>query len=118
MPSLLVLSSSSARGLLEHGEISLLALRPTPGQPRPTAALTRQVSTHQLAAFLAAPGSCKPGAGASWMLLLLAHNSLLDAAPQRGKADERREGSVRQRPSSTSPVPMGSTEPGVTSQLQ
>lgn len=64
-----------SRGLPEHGEISPLALRPAPGQPHPTAALTRQASRHQLAAFLAAPGSCKPKASASWMLLCSSHTA-------------------------------------------
>lgn len=65
MPSLVELEDSMSRGLLEHGEISPLALRPAPGQPHPTAALMRQASRHQLTAFLAAPGSCKPKASAS-----------------------------------------------------
>lgn len=65
IPSLAELEDSMSRGLPEHREISPLALRPAPGQPHPTAALTRQASRHQLAAFLAAPGSCKPKASAS-----------------------------------------------------
>lgn len=64
-------------------------LNPAPGQAHTTAMLTLGASTCELFAFLANLGSCHPGAGASWglllllllLLFLLAQGSLLDITP-------------------------------------